>query len=116
MPPVPGDTDAQVQEIGAALAGWTGPAVLAGDFNFEPDTDPYGVLQETWLDAAREAANEECTFGADLQPAERRKRIDFVWIRRERALGVLSAEVIEEPLASDHLPVLVVLEYAGTGR
>jgi endonuclease/exonuclease/phosphatase family metal-dependent hydrolase len=106
----------QVQEIGAALEDRTGPAVLAGDFNFGPDTQPYGVLAKNWLDAARDAGAVECTFGAGLPPEERRKRIDFVWIRKERGLRVLSAEVIEEPLASDHLPVLVVLEYADTDR
>jgi len=100
----------QAAEIDAALADWEGPALLAGDFNFGPDTAPYLLLAEKWSDAARLKSVETPTMGAHKAPEERRLRIDYIWIRPSRGLKVISVDVIEEPLASDHLPVLVVVE------
>ncbi|MHC4943019.1 MAG: endonuclease/exonuclease/phosphatase family protein [Planctomycetota bacterium] len=101
----------QVKEILIALSEWGGPAVLAGDFNFAPDSEPYVLLSETWDDAARIFGREEPTFGAHFAPEERDARIDYVWVRKGWGLKVKDVEVMEEPLASDHLPLLVVLEY-----
>lgn len=101
---------AQAGEIAAALAEWDGPALLAGDFNFGPDTPPYRLLAEKWSDAARLKSVETPTMGAHKAPEERTSRIDFIWTRPSRGLKVVSVEVIEESLASDHLPLLVVVE------
>ncbi|MEM7164981.1 MAG: glycoside hydrolase domain-containing protein [Planctomycetota bacterium] len=109
----------QVQEVVAAIAGWSGPAILAGDFNFAPDSAPYEVLatsESAWSDVARRLGREQPTFGANLVKVQRSQRIDMVWNRRGRGLIARAIEVVEEPLASDHLPVLVVFELAGTGQ
>jgi endonuclease/exonuclease/phosphatase family metal-dependent hydrolase len=101
----------QVAEILDALKEWGGPAVLAGDFNFAPDSEPYKLMSEEWDDAARLLGREEPTFGAHFAPEERDARIDYVWVRKGSGLKVKEIEVMEEPLASDHLPLRVVLEY-----
>ena len=38
------------------------------------------------------------------------KQIDFVLIRPEKNWKVVDVEVLDEPVASDHLPVLMTLE------
>jgi len=100
----------QAGEIARALGGQEGAALLAGDFNFGPDTPPYLLLAKDWIDTARHVGVEAPTFGAHKSPAERKKRIDYIWLRKECGLKVISATVFEEPLASDHLPVMVVVE------
>ncbi len=101
----------QVEQIKQAIEAWPGPAVLTGDFNFTPDTPPYDALTQEWGDSARLLVDEQPTMGANLPPHERKRRIDIVWLRRARGFTAESIEVIEEPLASDHLPVLVVLRW-----
>jgi len=102
----------QAGEIARALAEWKGPALLAGDFNFVPDTPSYRLFAEEWSDAARLKSVETPTMGAHKAPEER-SRIDFIWLRPLRGLKAISVEVMEEPLASDHLPLLTVVELVG---
>ena len=71
---------------------------------------PYLLLAENWSDTVRLKNVEKPTMGADKAPEERTARIDYIWLRPARGLKIVSAEVIEEPLASDHLPLLVVVE------
>ena len=56
--------------------------------------------------AARLAGDPADTFPA-LAPD---RRIDYVFVRPKDRWRVISATVVEETVASDHLPVLVELE------
>jgi len=102
----------QVWEIQKALSNKRGPIVMAGDFNCLPGTPPYLLLSEGWIDAARAAGCEAATFGTNPDREGKEGRIDYVWLRRGRGSAAVSARVIEEPLASDHLPLLTVIELA----
>jgi endonuclease/exonuclease/phosphatase family metal-dependent hydrolase len=79
--------------------------ILAGDMNARPDTEPMQVLARRWTD----------TF-ADPPPdstGRPRRRIDYVMVRPAHAWRVLESRYVDAPLASDHQPVLVVLERLG---
>jgi len=73
------------------------PVILAGDFNARPTSEPMNVLLESdWLDA--------------IAP---KSRIDYVLLRKNDPWRIVNIEVIDEPVASDHDPVMVTLRWAG---
>jgi endonuclease/exonuclease/phosphatase family metal-dependent hydrolase len=74
-----------------------GPIILAGDFNARPASEPVSVLlTDGWLDT--------------VAP---RSVIDYVLVRSCDPWCVKDVIVVDEPVASDHDPVLVVLEWQG---
>lgn len=81
------------------------PMVLAGDFNAVPGD---GTLRElaaaNWTDAA--AGREKPTFPSP----EPRVKIDYVFYRPGKRFQVAEVKVIGEKVASDHRPVLAVLD------
>ncbi len=85
-------------------------AILTGDLNAPPDSEPLRVLQTRWKSATAEQAD-QLTFPAD-QP---NRQLDYVLFRSTGAgsVTVKSARVLDEPLASDHRPLLVELEWSG---
>ena len=81
------------------------PAVLAGDFNDSPQSPVIKTILEQWQDATASAPGP--TWPADKP----KNKIDYVFYRPAEQWRIVSAEVVDEPLASDHRPVLVVLEW-----
>lgn len=75
-----------------------GPLViLAGDFNARPGSDPMSVLLENgWTDV--------------VAP---RSRIDYILVRGSDPWQVKEVIIVDEPVASDHDPVLAILEWRG---
>ena len=80
-------------------------SILAGDFNAAPQTEPMQILLKEWEDSASENA-------APTIPAEKpTKRIDYILFRQPKAAWrVVRSEVLDEPVASDHRPVLSRLQ------
>ncbi|UCD49608.1 MAG: endonuclease/exonuclease/phosphatase family protein [Phycisphaerales bacterium] len=73
------------------------PIILAGDFNARPGSDPMNVLlQDGWTDV--------------VAP---RSRIDYILVRAADPWQVKELTILDEPVASDHDPVLAVLEWQG---
>ncbi len=89
----------------ALAAGNDLPAILAGDFNAEPDSPPIRVLLPHWTDAT--AGKPEATWPADVPNV----KIDYVFFRPAERWRVVQKQVVEERVASDHRPLLVVLEW-----
>lgn len=81
------------------------PAILTGDLNAVPGSLPLKKLEEKgWVQE---------TLGKALKtiPSKNpRKQIDYVLIRPKHSWKVIDVEVLEEPIASDHLPILMTLE------
>ena len=99
---------AQVQEISTALSASKLPVILAGDLNITPDSKPYQLLTTVYNDAAVLFGNPALTFPSDKPSV----RLDYVWLNKSRNWKVKEVKVIEAH-ASDHKPVLVVLEWKG---
>ena len=78
------------------------PMILAGDFNAAPGSPAFKALSEHW------------TIDPEIKPtspAEKpEKQIDFVVFRPRDRWKVISTRVLDEPVASDHRPILVTLE------
>jgi endonuclease/exonuclease/phosphatase family metal-dependent hydrolase len=83
-----------------------GPVILAGDLNATPESKPLAMLSKKWKPA---------NTGQPLLTIPVKKptrQIDFVLYRPADKLRVIEARVLDEPVASDHRPLLVVLEFA----
>ena len=80
------------------------PTILAGDLNAVPESEPIRLLQNYWTDAS--ASNPKPTFPS----SEPRRRIDYVMFLPADRWRVIESRVIDEKVASDHCPLLVVLE------
>jgi endonuclease/exonuclease/phosphatase family metal-dependent hydrolase len=90
----------------AASSGGEAAAILAGDLNTRPDTLTMQILARRWTD-----------MFADPPPdpsGRPRRRIDYVMVQPASSWRTVEARYIDAPLASDHQPVLVALEWVGS--
>ena len=92
---------------GLFVEGATLPSILAGDMNAVPDSEPILELLKHWTNAADSSLEPTAPAG---QPSS---RIDYIFYRPEASFRLLETEVLDEPVASDHRPVLAVFEWDG---
>jgi endonuclease/exonuclease/phosphatase family metal-dependent hydrolase len=89
----------------ASAGGLEQTSILAGDLNTRPDTRTMRILATRWTDMF---------IDPPLDPGGRpRRRIDYVMVRQSASWRTVESRYIDAPLASDHQPVLVVLEWIG---
>ena len=94
----------QAEAINEILGRRTSPTLLAGDFNAGPSSQTMGVIGRAWVDAAG-------TNGAPTVPVGNpTRRIDYILVRPAGLWRTLESRVLDEAMASDHRPVLSVLE------
>src|SRR5262249_53669296 len=95
---------ASVEKINSAVARFGDkPMLLAGDLNAYPDSHVLAELGHDWKRANAEVL--------PTYPSERPERqIDYVLVRPAARWKTVEAHVVDEPVASDHRPMLVVLE------
>jgi endonuclease/exonuclease/phosphatase family metal-dependent hydrolase len=79
------------------------PTILAGDFNSEPDTRVIEGLARRWTIVDKGA--DALTFSS-FDPV---REIDFVMLRPGDRFEVISERLLDEPVISDHRPVVVEL-------
>ena len=77
--------------------------ILAGDLNATPESKPLAKLAEQWRSAS---SAPQPTIPVDRP----RRQIDYVLFRPAARWKVVSTTVLEEATASDHRPILAVLE------
>lgn len=80
------------------------PTILAGDMNATPDSEPMRILHKRWTNAMDKEV-------APTAPSKApRSRIDYILYRPASRFVARKVEVIDERMASDHLPVFAILE------
>lgn len=94
---------AQARSLEAQLASDSLPTILAGDFNSRPGSEVMRHLATGWTEV--EKGEDSFTFPSYAPDHE----IDFVLFRPASAFEIVAEEVLDEPVASDHRPVLVDL-------
>lgn len=78
------------------------PVIMVGDFNAVPESASIQLLDQHFF----RSCTDGCGFTVpQVQP---RRTIDYIMVNKEAALQVMEHQVIDEPYASDHLPVLAV--------
>jgi len=98
------DRIAQAKRLNRLFKRNKKPTILAGDLNATPESEPMGIFFKFWTDSS--ARNPQSTFPSSSP----RRRIDYVLFRPANRWRVIETRVIEEKVASDHCPLLVVLE------
>ena len=93
--------------VKAFTSASTKPLFLAGDMNAEPES---GFIKELQKDFQILSNPKQHTFPAP----DPKETIDYIAMLKQNAKGfaVISAKVINEPMASDHRPILVELRTA----
>ncbi|MDR3619999.1 MAG: endonuclease/exonuclease/phosphatase family protein [Paludisphaera borealis] len=79
------------------------PTLLVGDLNSMPDSRVMKAFGENWT---RTDSTSLPTYPADKPNSQ----IDYVLVRPAPRWKVVETRVLDEPVASDHRPLLVVLE------
>lgn len=95
---------AQARALVAAFAG-AERCILVGDFNAMPGSEPLAILDGAWQRVA--AGDPPPTFPS----GEPVRAIDHVFVRPAAAFGAVELRVLDEPVASDHRPVLAILPW-----
>ena len=81
------------------------PSLLTGDLNATPNSEPLKLMQRKgWV---YENFNKDLFTIPGINP---KRQIDYVLTRPAKRWRIVSIEVINEPVASDHLPILMTLE------
>lgn len=93
--------------VKSLIASYKKPLFLAGDMNAEPESD---FIKELQKDFQILSNPEKHTY---LAP-DPKETIDYIAASKQNATGfaVISARVVNEPMASDHRPILVELRTA----
>jgi endonuclease/exonuclease/phosphatase (EEP) superfamily protein YafD len=93
---------ASLDIINTEASLFTKPVYLMGDLNAEPASNLLTALGKDWTNLS----GESFTFPAP-KPV---KCIDYILVRNAPKKKSVSAAVVDEPLASDHRPVVVKLK------
>ena len=96
---------AQAETLAKRLDGWPGPYVLLGDFNDLPDSRTLALFRSRATEA-KKPAGASFTFSS----TKPEKEIDYLFFAPATAFAAREVRVIDEPVASDHRPVLAVLQ------
>jgi endonuclease/exonuclease/phosphatase family metal-dependent hydrolase len=93
----------QAKRINSLFAMDERPAILAGDLNATPDSKTMEILFDEWTPSTRD----NIPTSPSANPS---RKIDYILFRPEDSWRVIETRVIDEKVASDHCPVLSVLE------
>jgi len=96
---------AQAEAVAKYLDGLTTPYILLGDFNDLPDSRTLALFKAR-AGEARKPETDRFTFSA-TEPA---REIDFIFFAPPSEWRAREVMVIDERVASDHRPVVAVLE------
>lgn len=91
---------AQLEAIVAYYLQNDKPMMLAGDFNFKPDSPEYQYITGFFIDAATQYQIPQHTFPADSPES----RIDYIFLSKKHQWKVDEIKVFKNRF-SDHLPV-----------
>lgn len=94
---------AQADRLLETLADETRPVILAGDFNSTPDDEVIERFAGDWDILSK--GRDRLTFPSTNPQRE----IDYIMVRPARRFYALEHRVIDEPLASDHRPLVAEL-------
>ena len=96
----------RIQELAAQRP--TMPTLLAGDLNATPDSPLLRLLEPDWAGGDAEAN----LFTSPAQNPVR--QIDYILYRPAEAWQVVESRVLDEPVASDHRPLMTRFVWRGS--
>ncbi|MFF5380237.1 endonuclease/exonuclease/phosphatase family protein [Pedobacter suwonensis] len=93
----------QAKELNRLTAKETLPLILAGDLNADPGSESIRIFDTNFTRTCS-----DCSF--TIPSINPRKTIDHIGFKTGNPFKVVSHEVVSERYASDHLPVVAVLQ------
>ncbi len=93
----------QATRLNYLFTGDRRPSILAGDLNATPGSRTMEILFSEWTPSSREYV----PTSPSTDPA---RKIDYILFRPAQRWRVIETRVIDERIASDHCPVISVLE------
>lgn len=93
-----------VEIIRQVVSEYDKPAIITGDFNMLPTSNECYKMDELWM-----PLSDTTRFTFPANGATR--AIDYIWGREGYDYKVLNYEVVDEPMASDHLPLYIDVEF-----
>jgi endonuclease/exonuclease/phosphatase family metal-dependent hydrolase len=99
---------AQAQTLVELFKDETVPVILGGDFNSDPDSEVIRFLNTYWEIPDKGA--DRLSWRADLPTVE----IDYIMYRPRERFRVIQCRLVDEPLVSDHRPLVVELALQNT--
>lgn len=94
---------AQAQRLEELLDETDAPTILAGDFNSTPESTVMAELHRRWRIVDK--GEDHLTFPSFAPERE----IDYVLLRPAAGFEVLGQRLLDEPVASDHRPLVIDL-------
>jgi len=94
------DRAQQIKELKKLFGGGPSQAILAGDFNCTSDNTELAPILAYWSDVDAEK------MSPTIPVAMPNRKIDYIFLQRDCPWSVDSAQVLDEPVASDHLPLI----------
>jgi endonuclease/exonuclease/phosphatase family metal-dependent hydrolase len=98
---------AQAEYLNELLVRDDVPGILAGDMNARPDTEVMKIFEPWWTEAL------PTDPGPTTTPPRPLLRGDHVLFRTAGDWRPIESRIIDDTVASDHRPVLLVLEWTG---
>jgi endonuclease/exonuclease/phosphatase family metal-dependent hydrolase len=96
---------AQAKALAAELDSESGPVILAGDFNSERGSPVMEEFRSRWRILDKQSAPQTIpAFAPD-------REIDFILVREDSNVEVVSHFVLGESVASDHRPIVADLVF-----
>ena len=103
----PNDRVEQVKAIIEKLTDEKSPAILAGDFNCRPGSEPLLLLDAQWRRMTDDVPS--------IPSVDPKEKIDHIYAKPPARWKVIETRVINEEVASDHRPVVAKIELQPTG-
>ncbi len=97
------DRTQQIAELKKLFGGGPSQAILAGDFNCTSDKLELAPILAYWKDVDSQK------MSPTIPVAKPNRKIDYIFLQRDSPWSVDSATVLDEPVASDHLPLVTTL-------
>lgn len=94
---------AQAQTVVSVYENTDLPMIVGGDFNSRPGSMVMDLMESHWQNTDK--GEDRLTMSSD----DPRSEIDFILHRPSDRFEVVSIDVIDEPVISDHRPVLMVV-------
>ncbi len=93
----------QAHQLKTIFGGRKHPVIIGGDFNAKPESPVMDLFRQGWTGV-------DSVQGPSFPANKPRIRLDYVLINDSDKLSIKEQKIINEPVASDHLPVLSVID------
>lgn len=99
------DRAAQNAELLKRFGSGPSQAILAGDFNSTSDKPELAPIVNKWVDVDSQR------MAPTIPVSKPTRKIDYIFLQKDSPWNVESAAVLDEPIASDHLPLVATLRW-----